>query len=286
MPELEQLPSIAAEPISAVLLARNDEPSLAEALTKWATTLDKLGRSYEVLLVDDGPADPAPGWGPSLEARFPHLRVLRNAERRGIGAALRAGVAAARYPLLFYTECDRQYQTGELRRLLDEIDKVHLVSGYRRWQPVPGWLRVVGRIYRGVVRVLFNYPLQPLPGWLGWKENLGRLLVRFVFGIRLSDVNCAYRLIRRHTFARIPIQSDGPFAHVEILAKANFLGYYLNDEVPIEYRPPPTDAAQRPGSSRGVLAEACRVFLKPDFGPPVLPEAAQPTPPPAEAPPV
>lgn len=270
MPDPEQLPTIAGEPISVVLLAVHDEPSLAEVLDKWTTTLDKLERPYEILLVDDEDASLA--GGEALAARFPRLKVLRDPDRRGVGAALRVGVAAAQYPLLFYTETGRHYQPGDLRRLLDEIDRVHVVSGFRKGQPAPGWLRVTGVLYRGLVRVLFGYPVQPSPGWLGWKEYAGRLLSRVVFGLRVGDVNCAYRLIRRHIFARIPIQSDGPFVHVEVLAKGNFLGHYMTDEVALFDRPALVNS--RP--SRGWLADALRVFFAPDFGPTVLPTPADP----------
>ena len=45
----------------------------------------------------------------------------------------RTGLAAAQYPLFFYSTCDRQYLPADLRRLLDLIDQVHLVSGFRKW---------------------------------------------------------------------------------------------------------------------------------------------------------
>src|SRR5204863_8327961 len=126
---------------------------------------------------------------------------------------------------------------GEFKRLLDKIDKVDLVTGYRLWLPVPPLLRVLGRIYRGFVRVVFGIPLEPLPAWLGDHGQRKRWLARWVFGVRVHDVECAFRLFRRSVLARMPIQSHGPFAQVEILAKANFLGCWMF-EVPVSYQPP------------------------------------------------
>ena len=69
-------------------------------------------------------------------------------EARGLGAALRMGLGAAHFPLVFYTTCDRQYQPADLSRLLAGIDQVHLVSGFRkfavapwplRWRHLPSW---------------------------------------------------------------------------------------------------------------------------------------------------
>jgi glycosyltransferase involved in cell wall biosynthesis len=270
MPDLTPLPPIADQPISAILLARNEEPHLEAVVTAWATVLDGLNREYELLLVDDGSTDRTAAVAAELAARFPRLRVLRHEEHRGRGAALRTALAAATKPLLFYTTADRQYEPADLKLLLAEIDKVHLVSGFRRWQPVPGALRWLGRAWRLFLRVFLGLGLDPLPGWLGWREHLYRLLCRVVFALRLQDMNCAFRLCRREIFARIPIQSEGDFVHTEVLAKANFLGCYMNDEVAVAYRPRDGAVGER------MWQDGKRVFSRPDFGPPALPPAPAP----------
>jgi glycosyltransferase involved in cell wall biosynthesis len=262
MPELTPLPPIADQPISVALLARDEEAHLDAVVTEWAALLDGLGRDYEILLVDDGSADGTAAVAEGLAARLPRLRVLRHAERRGRGAALRTAVAEATRPLLFCTTADRQYQPADLKRLLPEIDKVHLISGFRLWRPVPAPLRWLGRGWRLALNVLLGLGLEPLPGWLGWREHLYRALCRVVFGLRLQDMNCAFRLFRREIFARIPIQSEGDFVNTEVLAKANFLGCYMSDEIPVAYRP-------RAGAARERMWEdGYRVFAHPDFGPP------------------
>ncbi len=276
MPELPPLPPAADWPISVVLLARDEEPHVEAVLAEWAALLDQLRPDYELILVDDGSADRTAALAEALAARLPRLRVLRHAERRGRGAALRTGLAAATKPLLFYTTADRQYRPDDLRRMLAEIDKVHLVSGFRLWRPVPAPLRWLGAAYRLAVRVALGLPLEPLPGWLGLREWLYRALCRAAFALRLRDVNCAFRLCRREIFARIPIQSEGDFVHTEVLAKANFLSCYLNDEVTVAHRPRPDDVRER------MWKDGYRVFSRPDFGPAVA--AAEPSPAPQPAP--
>jgi glycosyltransferase involved in cell wall biosynthesis len=272
MPELPTLPPIADQPISAVLLARDEEPHLEAVLTAWLALLDGLGRDYELLVVDDASADRTAGLAEALAARHPRLRLLRHAEPRGAGAALRTALAEAGKPLLFYAPCDRQYDPSDFPRLLAEIDKVHLVSGFRLWRPVPEWLRAIGTAYRVFVRVFFGFAPEPLPGWLGWREYLYRLLVRAVFAVRLRDVDCRFRLFRREVFARLPLQSDGDFVHTEVLAKANFLTCYMNDEVTVVWRPREGAPAKDPRFGK----DWRRVLSHPDFGPP---PPAEPTPP-------
>jgi glycosyltransferase involved in cell wall biosynthesis len=264
MPELTPLPPIADQPISVVLLAHNEEPHLEAVLAEWVALLDGLNRDYELLLVDDGSTDRTAAIAEQLAAGFPRLRVLRHEAHQGQGAALRTGLAAATKPLLCCATADRQYEPADLKLLLAEIDKVHLVSGFRRWQLAPLAARWLGRAWRLFLRVALGLTLEPLPGWLGGREHLYRLLCRVVFALRLQDMNCVFRLCRRDIFARIPIQSAGDFVHTEVLAKANFLGCYMNDEVPITYRPCEGLVRER------MWLDAKRVLSRPDFGPPVL----------------
>jgi hypothetical protein len=98
-----------------------------------------------------------------------------------------------------------------------------------------------------------------------------------VFGVGLKDPGCSFKLFRRALFRRIPVQSDGPFVHTEVVAKANFLGCLMS-EAPVAYQPPAaTESQPAPAPLRQWLAEAYRVFSHPNFGPAVLPEEANPS---------
>ncbi len=249
MPEPPQRPAIAQAPLSVVLPAYNQEAALENVVNGWRAHLDSLGRDYELLVVDDGSSDRTGELADSLAVQHPRLRVLRHPGSRGFGAALRTGLAAAQYPLLFYADCTNAYQPADLGLLLETIDQVDLVSGYRVCQ---------NRRYQ-----------------FSWKEYAYRWLVRLFFGVRLIDVDCSFKLFRRAIFARIPIQSDGDFVHAEILAKANFLGCYMT-EAPVRYQPAEAAKLSHPAASER-SAEAFRIFFHPDFGPAVLPvETAAP----------
>jgi hypothetical protein len=256
------------------LIAHNAAADVEALLAEWLAQLEGIGRDYEVLLVDDGSADDTAARASAVAERHPKVRVVRHDFPQGEGAALRTALPLARHPLLFYTLCRPCYQPAYLPRLFEHIDKVHVISGYRAGLPVPRTLRSLGWLWRLFCRVVFSNPQTPLPGWLGWKGQAGRLLVRLVFGVRNGDPLCPYRLLRREVFDRVPVQSDGPFAHIEVLAKSNFLGHVHAEDVPLDDRRRPVVPVPRPrGEVRRMFSEGYRVFTHPDFGPPVLPSA-------------
>src|SRR5262245_34373173 len=217
MPETPELPPIADEPISLVLLAYNARNDLQSMLESWNSCLLERGKPFEIILVDDGSPDGTGAHAEELAATMP-IRVLRHDHPRGEGAALRTGLAAARHPLVVYALCRPDYRPEFLRRVMDPIDQVHLVTVYRAGRRVPLLSRILGAMWRGVVGVLFSISLPPLPGWLGMRRHFGQVLARVVFGIRIRDAGCPYRVLRREILGRIPIQSPGTFAQVELLA--------------------------------------------------------------------
>ena len=110
MPDPCERPPIAGAPLSALLLAYNEGPPFEEVVTAWIASLNGLDREYEILLVNDGSTDETGAWADALAGRYTRLQVLHHDRRRGLGAALRTGLAAAKHPLVFYTTCDRQYE--------------------------------------------------------------------------------------------------------------------------------------------------------------------------------
>jgi glycosyltransferase involved in cell wall biosynthesis len=275
MPEPPFLPAIHDAPLSVVLLVHNQAGHLETVVEGWVRVLDGLQREYEILVVDEGSGDDSVEVARALAERHGALQVLSGAEMSGVGRALQAAIDQARHPLLFYTRCDPRYRPEDLVRFLDkrnppgkewEINQVHIMSGYRAGRAVPWPLRFLGLCLRWLRWLILSDFPPPLPGWLGWKGHLGRLLVRIVFGLRSQDVACPYRLMRRDIFWRIPLQSRGPFVHVEILVKANFLGLLLGEEVPLDIPAEPW-SQQRGGRFRDVRRDCWRVMQDPDFGP-------------------
>lgn len=278
MPELPALSPIASQPLSVVLLARNQAASLEVLLGAWVTFLNGLDREYELIVVDSGSTDGTGDLAEKLASGYRRVVFQRREQAAGEGAALRTALTVARHPLLFYTLADPHYQPADLGKLLRkhhdpskpdfEIDHVHILSAYRGGRRVPWAWRLLSQLWRGFFRVMFGHTPERLPGWLGWKRHAAALLTRILFGVRYHDVACPFRLLRRDIFTRIPLQSDGAFVHVEILAKANYLGCMMGEEVPLGLgHYPSLTEAMSDEEFRQMLVDARRVIRHPVFGP-------------------
>jgi glycosyltransferase involved in cell wall biosynthesis len=276
MPELPPLPPIASQPLSVVLLARNQAGCLEALLADWITFLNGLDREYELIVVDDGSTDGTGELAEKLAAGYRRVVVRRHEQAQGEAAALGTALSAANHPLLFYTLADPAYLPTDLLKLLRkrtdprkpdlEIDHVHLLSASRGGQPAPWFWRILGLVQRLLSRLLFAHTPERLPGWLGWKRHALGLLTRILFGVRYYDVACPFRLLRRDIFARLPLQSCGSFVHIEILAKANYLGLMMGEEVPLEPGHYPSLETEMSGKEwRQMRIDAWKVIRHPEF---------------------
>jgi glycosyltransferase involved in cell wall biosynthesis len=236
MIDFEKLPSITPAAISLVLPVFNQQATLEAEVGDWIRFLGELGCGYEMILIDDGSFDRCKEIEASLSTHHPQLRVLHHDTRRGFGAALRTGLGAAQHPLLAYAAGGQGYRPADFKGMMKWIDEVHLVAGHR--------------VAKAGSAMKTSWPL--------------RRLARMAFGVHMRDLGCLFVLARRSIFERIPIQSNGSFAHFEVLAKANFLGCLMT-EVPVSYGPAP--ALSWPSDRARTRAEIMRLFREPDFGP-------------------
>lgn len=236
MPHPNNKPPVSGKPISMALPVRNQAALLERALPAWISTLKKLDRPFEILVVDDGSNDETAKRAETIAARHPEVIVLKLDKPEGVGAALRAAIDRSQYPLFFYTSLDYPYQPSDLHLLLARIDDMDFASGFRKALQPPVWLRIARKVFDLLVWILIGYEREPVPGWLGWKSHLYARFAQTLFGVQLIDVESAFKLFRREVIAAFPIQSDGPFVHTEIIAKANFRTCWL-DEIPIGAQP-------------------------------------------------
>ncbi len=130
--------------------AYNERENLAPLLAEIAAALG--GRSYEVIVVDDGSTDGTLETLKTLRQRYPQLRIIAFDRNAGQTAAFAAGFRAARAPLVVTLDADLQNDPADIPKLVEALQRtgVTAVAGYRANRRDTSWKRLQSRIANGV----------------------------------------------------------------------------------------------------------------------------------------
>lgn len=195
--------------LSVFFPAYNDSGTIASMVIRAVQTARELTPDYEVIIVNDGSADATAEIAEELAHTYPHVRVVHHSKNRGYGGALQTGFRSATKALIFYTDGDAQYDPGELRALWASLSpEADMVNGYKISRSDPLHRIVIGRIYHYVVSLLF--------------------------GLRVRDVDCDFRLMRRAIFERISLQKSSGVICLEMMKKITDARFRIV-EVPVHH---------------------------------------------------
>jgi len=122
--------------LSLVVPAYNEEEVVPTLLERVAAALSRVGRPFEVIVVDDGSKDSTPKLLAEGMRKYPWLRVIRMRENRGQSAAFEAGFAAARGEVIATIDADLQNDPEEIPRLLPMLEGQNGQGGY---DMITGW---------------------------------------------------------------------------------------------------------------------------------------------------
>jgi glycosyltransferase involved in cell wall biosynthesis len=197
--------------LTAFFPAYNDQFTIEGIVRTVASEIQKVTSDFEVLVVDDGSRDDTGPLLDRLAAELSYLRVIHHERNMGYGAALITGFKNSRKDVIFYTDGDGQYDVREIHNLLKELGpNIDLVNGYKVKRS-DAWYRVViGLVYRR--------------------------LMRFAFSLSIRDVDCDFRLFRRHVFDKITLESQSGVICVEMAKKFEQARFRMV-EVPVSHHP-------------------------------------------------
>jgi glycosyltransferase involved in cell wall biosynthesis len=186
--------------LSVFFPAYNDAPSLPGLLATTFAVLEAHVADYEVIVVNDGSFDDTAAVLRQLRDQYgPCLHVVTHVQNRGYGGALRSGLEAATKEFVFYTDGDGQYDVGELPSLLKLVGPhTGLVNGYKLERHDPAHRIWIGKAYNFCARLLFR--------------------------IRIRDIDCDYRLIRRSLLMKLQLTSTSGTICVELVRKLEMTG--------------------------------------------------------------
>jgi glycosyltransferase involved in cell wall biosynthesis len=195
--------------LSIFFPAYNDSGTIASLVLMALLTARTLTPDYEVIVINDGSADRTPEILDELARLYPQVRIVHHPKNRGYGGALRSGFATASKALVFYTDGDAQYDPTEMTvlwaRMAADVD---LVNGYKISRSDPFHRLLIGRVYHHTVKRLF--------------------------GLRVRDVDCDFRLMRRAIFERITLEKNSGVICLELMKKVHDAGFRIA-EVPVHH---------------------------------------------------
>ncbi len=188
----------------------NDAGTIGVMVMRAIQTLREVSDDYEVLVINDGSTDDSRLILEELSRLYPREFCFENrTQPSGYGGVLRAGFAKATKDWVFYTDGDAQYDARELKLLVEKIsDDLDLVNGYKIKRNDP-FIRVV-------VGYLYQY------------------FIKFIFSLKLTDVDCDFRIMRRCIFDVVELESTTGTITFEMMKKIQDAGFRLA-EVPVHH---------------------------------------------------
>ena len=119
--------------ISIVMPVYNEEESVLGTIEEVMTPLERLGRSWEIIAVDDGSSDSSASVLRNINSREPRVKVVSFRANFGQTAAMAAGIQLSSGATIITIDADGQNDPSEIPRLLAEIDNgADLVAGWRK----------------------------------------------------------------------------------------------------------------------------------------------------------
>jgi glycosyltransferase involved in cell wall biosynthesis len=218
--------------ISVFFPCYNEQENVGRTVEKALEVMQKLNADFEVIIVDDGSSDGTGQIADEIAGRDGRVKVVHHEGNLGYGAALQSGFKAATKELVFYTDGDGQFNINEMPPLITQMEQYDIVSCYR--------LNRQDSIIRKI------------NGWC-WTR-----LVCLMFGLKIRDIDCAFKLYKRQIFDKIELSSTGALIDAEILARAARKGYRITQKGVHHY--PRTSGAQSGANLRVILRAFKELF--------------------------
>ncbi len=213
--------------LSIVVPLYNEVQSVPLLSEKLNEVLSRLGKSYEVVMVDDGSTDGT--WESMLQAgrKYPHFRLIRFRRNFGQTAALSAGFRESKGAVIITMDADLQNDPADIPELLRNAGEgFDVVSGWRKDRKDP----------------FLNRRLPSM---------LANAVISWITGVKLHDYGCTLKAYRREIISNLNLYGE---MHRFIPALASWVGGSVA-EIPVKHNP------RRFGKSKYGISRTTRVIL-------------------------
>ncbi len=206
--------------LTVVIPILNEEAIIEKSLTTLSDVLKTICLDYEIVVVDDGSTDRTAEILKKLALSIGRLKILRNSRNEGLGGALCHGFKHAAKDVVFYIDADMPFQYAEVLRAVKILEESRAdgVAGFRNnREQEPFFRRLSSMAYNGCVSCLY--------------------------GIKMLDINCAFKLMKRNALKQLDLKAKGSFIDAEWMVRAAYGGYKIQ-ELGVEYYPRPQSSSR------------------------------------------
>jgi glycosyltransferase involved in cell wall biosynthesis len=195
--------------ISVLVPVLDEADTVQELARRVADVLGRLGRSFEIVFVDDGSSDGTPRQVREARERDPRVKLVRLRRNFGKAAALCAGFDHCTGSIIITMDGDLQDDPEEIPRFLAKLEDedLDLVSGWKRRRQDPASKRLPSRLFNWVTRQLAQ--------------------------VDLHDFNCGFKAYRREVLAEISVYGE---LHRYIPVLASRRGFLVG-EIQVQHHP-------------------------------------------------
>jgi glycosyltransferase involved in cell wall biosynthesis len=215
--------------ISVFFPCYNEQENIERVAKSAVELLESLKLDYEIIIVNDGSKDNTGKIADKLASENPRIKVVHHSPNKGYGAALQSGFKAATKEYVFYTDGDGQFDIKELVLLFKYVPEYDIVTGFR-------------------IKRQDNF-MRKLNAFC-WTT-----MVNILFGMKIKDMDCAFKLYKRKIFDEITLKSTGALINTEIFARFNNKGYKVYQLGVHHY---PRTAGTQTGANIKVILRAFR----------------------------
>jgi glycosyltransferase involved in cell wall biosynthesis len=200
--------------LSVFLPIYNEEANVKNVVLATRKVLQNVADEWELIIVDDGSTDDSAKLIKELMESDPRIHVVTHKVNEGYGASISSGLYESKYPWIAFTDSDGQFDFAEITHFLAKRQEsgADLVIGYYKKRQVSAFKKITSKLWE--------------------------LMVFILFGLKVRDIDCGFKLISKKVIDTIPVLESkrGAFISSELLIKARRAGFKIV-EIPVTHYP-------------------------------------------------